>query len=299
MRHNDFRPISTGCFKRGFVFAALLFLWPAALGARPDVIQIKGSDTMVNLGQAWAEEFMNRHPEASIAVTGGGSGTGIAALINGTTTIAQSSRDMKPEEIAGAEKATGKPVKEFTVAMDALAVIVHPSNPVSELSIDQLSGIFTGRITNWKDVGGADKPILALSRERNSGTHVYFLEEVVRKGHAKGPEEFGANVLMMPSSQAIAQEVSRSQAAIGYLGLGYVTKTHKTIAVKKTPADSGVAPSIESAQAGAYPISRPLHIYTAGEPGGAVRQFIDFTLSPEGQEVVRVMDFVPLAKASE
>jgi phosphate transport system substrate-binding protein len=258
------------------------------------MIQIKGSDTMVNLGQAWAEEFMNKHPEVSIAVTGGGSGTGIAALINVTTTIAQSTRDMKPEEMAEVEKATGKPVKEFKVALDALAVIVHPSNPVSELSIDQLSGIFTGKITNWKEVGGQAAPILVLSRERNSGTHVYFLEEVLRKGNAKGPEEFASSVLMMPSSQAIAQEVARSRAAIGYLGLGYVMKDHLALAVKKGPNDSAVPPSVRAAQDASYPISRHLHLYVAGEPEGEAKQFIDFILSPEGQEIVALMDFVPL-----
>jgi phosphate transport system substrate-binding protein len=227
-------------------------------------------------------------------VTGGGSGTGIAALINGTTTIAQSSRDMKPDEKAAVEKATGKPVKEFKVGMDALAVIVHPTNPVSELSIDQLSDIFTEKITNWKEAGGLDEPMLVLSRERNSGTHVYFLEHVVRKGNAKGPEEFASSVLMMPSSQAIAQEVARSRAAIGYLGLGYVTKDHKPLAVKKSSSDPGTAPSVETAKNGTYPISRPLYIYTAGEPAGAVKDFIDFMTSPEGQEIVAVMDFVPL-----
>ena len=284
-----------GSMKKLF-FLISLILFPLALRAASDVIQIKGSDTMVNLGQAWAEEYMRQHPEVSIAVTGGGSGTGIAALINGTTNIAQSSRDMKPEEKEAVRKATGKEVKEFKVGMDALAVIVHPQNPISELSIDQLSGIFTGKITNWKEVGGPEETILVLSRERNSGTHVYFLEHVVRKGNAKGPEEFGSNVLMMPSSQAIAQEVSRSRSAIGYLGLGYVGKQDKPLAIKKSPADPGVKPSIETAQNGAYPISRLLYIYTAGEPEGEVKVLIDFAMSAEGQEIVRVMDFVPLNK---
>ena len=251
---------------------------------------------MVNLGQAWAEEFMNQHPEVSIAVTGGGSGTGIAALINGTATIAQSSREMKAEEKEAVQKAAGKPVKEFVVGMDALAVIIHPTHPVSELTIEQLSDIYKGKITNWKEVGGLDEPMLVLSRERNSGTHVCFLEHVVRKGNAKGPEEFASSVLMMPSSQAIAQEVARSRAAIGYLGLGYVTKDHKPLAVKKTPSDPGVLPSVETAQTGTYPISRLLYIYTAGEPAGVVKDFIDFILSPEGQEIVAAMDFVPLNK---
>jgi phosphate transport system substrate-binding protein len=283
---------------------AFLFLYggaktPKVSLAETDVIQIKGSDTMVNLGQAWAEEFMNRHPEASIAVTGGGSGTGIAALINGTTNIAQSSREMKPEEKEKVLRTTGEEVKEFVVGMDALAVISHPANPVSELSIDQLSDIFTSRITDWKDVGGLDEPMLVLSRERNSGTHVYFLEQVLRKGNEKGPEEFSASVLMMLSSQVIAQEVARSRAAIGYLGLGYVTKEHKTLAVRKTSGDRSVLPSVETAQNGTYPISRPLYLYTAGESEGTVKQFIDFILSPEGQEIVRLMDFVPLQEPAK
>ena len=251
---------------------------------------------MVNLGQAWAEEFMAEHPEVSIAVTGGGSGTGIAALVSGTTTLAQCSREMKPEEKEGVKKSTGKEVKEFKVAMDALAVIVNLANPVSELSMGQLSDIFTGKIKNWKEVGGSDEPILALSRDRNSGTHVYFLEHVLRRGNAKGPEEFSASCLMMPSSQAIVQEVVRSKAAIGYVGLGYVTKDQKTLAIKKTAADTVVKPSIETAQNGTYPISRMLYLYTAGELQGTVKSFLDFIFSTKGQEIVRTMDFVPLTK---
>lgn len=268
----------------------------AGAEALQGTLQIKGSDTMVNLGQAWAEEYMRRYPEVSIAVTGGGSGTGIAALINGTTNVAQSSRDMKAEEKAQVLKATGKEVKEFWVGIDALALVVHPENPISELSMEQLSDIFTGKVTRWKELGGPDQPILVLSRERNSGTHVYFLEEIVRKGNAKGPEEFASSVLMLPSSQAIVQEVSRSQTAIGYVGLGYVTEKHKALTVKKNPETPAFGPSVETAQNGTYPISRPLYIYTAGEPEGETKRLIDFILSPEGQEIVRLMDFVPLAK---
>ena len=285
MNKHLIRPIS--------LFISLLFI-PSLLHAESKVIQIKGSDTMVNLGQAWAEEYMSKNPKVSIAVTGGGSGTGIAALINGTTTLAESSREMKPEEREAVLKSHGKSVQEFIVGMDALAVIVHPSNPVSELSIDQLSDIFTGKITRWNQVGGADEPTLVLSRERNSGTHVYFLEEILRKGNAKGPEEFSASALMMPSSQAIAQEVARSRSAIGYLGLGYLAKDHQVIHVKKTAQDPGVTPSIETAQNKTYPISRPLYFFTAGELEGEVKRFIDFVQSAEGQEIVRQMDFVPL-----
>lgn len=279
---------------RGLKIFTVTFLFSGAAFAVSNVIQMKGSDTMVNLSQAWAEEFMKKNPNVSLAVTGGGSGTGIAALINGTTNIAQSSREMKPEEKAQVLKSRGKEAKEFLVAVDALAVIVNPLNPISELSIEQLSDIFTGKIKNWKKLGGSDAPILVLSRERNSGTHVYFLEHVLRKGNAKGPEEFASSVLMMPSSQAIVQEVARSQAAIGYVGLGYVTKDLKAIAVKKDPAASATLPSVETAQNKTYPISRPLFIYTAGEPGGDTRQYIEFVQSPAGQDIVRQMDFVPL-----
>ena len=289
------RKMHNRCYRGLKIFAAIFLLSGTAFAAS-NVIQIKGSDTMVNLGQAWAEEFMKKNPNVSIAVTGGGSGTGIAALINGTTHIAQSSRDMKPEEKAAVLKATGKEVKEFLVGIDALAVVVHPANPVSELSIDQLSDIFTGKITRWSQVGGMDEPILVLSRERNSGTHVYFLEHVLRKGNAKGPEEFASSVLMMPSSQAITQEVARSRSAIGYIGLGYVTKDLKPLAVKKSAAEPGVLPGVETAQKKIYPISRSLYIYTAGEPEKEVKPFIDFVQSPEGQEIVRAMDFVPLEK---
>src|SRR3990167_4848896 len=162
-----------GVLMKKLTFSLLLCFFASCFSApntfaKYDVIQIKGSDTMVNLGQAWAEEFMNRNPEGSIAVTGGGSGTGIAALINGATGIAQCSREMKPEEKEAGLKAAGKEVKEFVVGLDALAVIVNPVNPVSELSIDELSDIFTGKITNWSEVGGLDEPMLVLSRERNS-----------------------------------------------------------------------------------------------------------------------------------
>ncbi|OGW84938.1 MAG: hypothetical protein A3C35_05525 [Omnitrophica bacterium RIFCSPHIGHO2_02_FULL_46_11] len=256
-------------------------------------ITIKGSDTMVNLGQAWAEAFMEQNPSALIAVTGGGSGTGIAALINGTCDITQSSREMKKQELEMA-KQNGHEVQEFKVAIDALAVIVHPSNSVGQLTIDQLSDIFTAKITNWKEMGGADQPITVLSRERNSGTHVYFLEHVVRKGNEKGPEEFAPTVLMMSSSQAIAEEVAGSRGAIGYLGIGYVNDRHKKIAVSKSVEGPFVLPSVETALDKTYPIARPLLLYTVGKPQELIQAFLDFVLSNEGQAIVLDMQFVPL-----
>lgn len=258
-------------------------------------IQIKGSDTMVNLGQAWAEEFMAKNPDTSIAITGGGSGTGIAAIINGTCDIAQSSRAMKAQEMELA-KSRGREVQEIEVGMDALAVISHPSNPVNRLTVDQLSDIFTGKVTNWKEVGGNDQPILVLSRERNSGTHVYFLEHVVRKGNEKGPEEFAPPVLMLPSSQAIAEEVAQSPSAIGYVGLGYVGEREKKIVVAKTAEGPYVLPSVDTALDGSYPISRSLLMYTLKDTPSLVQAFVNFVLSDEGQEMVLEMDFVPLRK---
>ncbi len=261
--------------------------------AKEKMIQIKGSDTIVNLSQAWAEEFMTANPKVSLAVTGGGSGTGIAALINGTTDIATSSRKIKKKELDDAQKAGYYP-EEFKVAVDALAVIVNPANPVKELTIDQLSGIFTGQITNWNEVGGKNEKILVLSRERNSGTHMYFLEQVLRKGNEKGPEQFAPSVLMLPSSEAIINETSTSESAIGYDGLGYVTSKVKTIAVAKKSGDPFVPPSKETATNRTYPIWRFLYVYTGFKPKGETKAFIDFALSEKGQKIVEDMGFVPL-----
>jgi phosphate transport system substrate-binding protein len=190
-------------------------------------IQNKGSDTIVNIALAWAEAYRQVAPDVSIAVTGGGSGTGIAALINGTVDIANASRAMKDSEIEEARANGFEPV-EHVIAIDALAIILHPDNPVSQLTIDQLADIYTGRITNWQDVGGNDAPIVLLSRETNSGTHVYFLEEVVRKGE-ESSDIFAPQTLLMPSSVGITSELRRNPNAIGYDGLGYVDPEHEKI----------------------------------------------------------------------
>lgn len=275
------------CLSLVFPFSTLL------LAAKSDTLQIKGSDTMVNLGQAWAEEYMTLYPDRTVAVTGGGSGTGIAAIIAGTCDIAQSSRSMTSEEKA---KAGGQKVNETPVAYDGIAVIVHPSNPISQLTIEQISDIFTGKIKNWSGVGGEDKEILVTSRERNSGTHVFFLEHVLRKGHAKGPEEFGDFVLMMPSSQAIVEEVKNSDVAIGYVGLGYVNPEVKVLKVSQSLEGPFVQPSIETIHNKTYEVSRPLFFYTK-ENHPNVADFIQFVLSPDGQEIVKVLDFVPLEQS--
>jgi phosphate transport system substrate-binding protein len=235
------------------------------------------------------------NPVVCLAVRGGGSGTGIAALINGTTDIANASRKIKKKEIEDAQKAGYYP-EEFKVAIDALAVIVNPANPVKELTIDQLSGIFTGKITNWNEVGGKNEKILVLSRERNSGTHMYFLEQVLRKGNEKGPEQFAPSVLMLPSSEAIINETSTSESAIGYDGLGYVTPKVKTIAVAAKNGGPFVLPSKETATDHTYPIWRFLYMYTGFKPRGETKAFIDFALNEKGQKIVDEMGFVPLSE---
>lgn len=256
-------------------------------------LQIKGSDTMVNLGQAWAEEFMKADPSVSVAVTGGGSGTGIAALLSGTCDIAELSRELKPEEIAMA-KGKGFEPRQVTVALDGLAVVVHPANPISRLTMDQLAAIFSGAVTNWKEIGGADQPIVVLSREVNSGTHVYFKEHVLRRGERDSRVEFAANALMLPSSQAIADEVAQNPGAIGYFGMGYISAREKALAVAKDSASPFVAPTIENVVSQAYPISRPLLMVTRGAPQGLAARFLDFILSPAGQAIVAKIDFVPV-----
>jgi len=256
-------------------------------------IQIKGSDTMVNLGQAWAEEFSKANPGVNAAVTGGGSGTGIAAMIAGTTDIAISSRTMKEKEINKAKQNGIEPF-EIRAALDGLAVVAHPSNPVSQLTIDQLADIFTGKIKNWKEVGGNNLQIVILSREINSGTHVYFKEHVLRKGDEKSVEEFSPMALLMSSSQAIAEEVSQNPNAIGYYGMGYISQKQKVISVAKDANSPYIGPVMENVQDNSYPISRPLLLYTKGQPQGIVKAFVDFALSAEGQEIVKKTDFVPV-----
>lgn len=268
----------------------------ASTGSSGRAIQNKGSDTLVNLALAWAERYRVLYPDISIAVTGGGSGTGIAALINNTVDIANASRQMKEEEIAAAE-ANGITPIEYTVAIDALAIIVNPANPISQLTIDQLADIYTGRITNWKELGGNDEPIVLLSRETNSGTHVYFLEEVVRKGDSDNKDIFAPQTLLMPSSVGITSELRRNPNAIGYDGFGYVDPAHEKLVAIAVDADSPyIMPSVETGADGSYPIARGLFMYTAGEPTGAIRDYLDWILGPEGQTIVAELGFVPLPK---
>ncbi len=256
-------------------------------------IQNKGSDTIVNLALAWAERYQVVRPDVRIAVTGGGSGTGIAALINGTVDIANASRSMKPEELAAARENGIDPV-ESVIARDAIAIVVHPSNPVDTLTLRQLSDIFSGKVDNWQQVGGEDRPIVRLSRETNSGTHVYFLGEVVRLGRKDDDTLFARDTLLLPSSEGIGTEARQNPNAIGYDGLGYVTEEMKTVAVGYAPEGPYWQPSAASVNAEEYPIARNLYMYTAGEPQGHIKAYLDWIRTPEAQEIVFELGFVPI-----
>jgi phosphate transport system substrate-binding protein len=284
---------------RGSLISLFLFLLIGCSPAGPTepavttTVTNVGSDTMVNLALAWAEAYHALQPEVSISVTGGGSGTGIAALINGSTDIANASRQMAPEELAQAQERGIDPV-EHTMAMDAIAVVVDPQNPVDGLTIPQLADIFTGRITNWREVGGQDRPIVLASRESNSGTYLYFLEKVVRQDNPDSQALFSPEALLLPSSEIIGLEVATNPNAIGYDGLGYVTPRQKTLEVAVDEAGPFVAPSIETVRDGTYPIARPLYMYTRGQPSGAIKEYLDWILSEDGQRIVAELGFVPL-----
>jgi len=278
-----------------FTLAMFVFTVSAFAGKNSNSIQIKGSDTMVNLGQAWAEKYMEENPGDFVAVTGGGSGTGLSSLISGTCDIAMSSRNIKDKEIALAKQKGINPY-EIKVALDGLAVVVNPANPVSKLTLGQLAGIFIGKTSNWKEVGGKDQKIVILSREVNSGTHVYFKEHVLRKGNANGKEEFAPGALLLSSSQAIADEVAGNPSAIGYYGMGYISSKQKHIDVARDDKSEYINPNIENVISGKYPISRPLFLYTNNQPQGLIKKFVDYTLSKEGQDIVVKTDFVPIKK---
>jgi phosphate transport system substrate-binding protein len=236
-------------------------------------------------------EYHGEYPEVNISVTGGGSGTGIASLANGTLDIANASREIKPEEIEEIEARGIEPV-EFTVARDAIAVIINLDNPVEKLTLEQISAIYKGEISNWTEVGGDDRPIVRLSRETNSGTHVYFLENVIRLGDKEDRSLFSTNTLLLPSSEGITAEVRDNPNAIGYDGLGYVTPEVKVVAV--SAGDEYVYPSIETVNALTYPIARDLYMYTAGEPAGTVEVYMQWIFMEDAQAIVKELGFVPV-----
>jgi phosphate transport system substrate-binding protein len=264
-------------------------------GSPAKYIENKGSDTIVNLALAWAEKYQSDYPDVRISVTGGGSGTGIAALVNGTVDIANASRKIKDEEVAEAQSNGIEPV-EHIIARDAIAVIVNPNNPVSQLTLQQISDIYSGKYTNWTEVGGEDRPIVRLSRETNSGTHVYFLETVLRLGSKEDKTLFSMDTLLLPSSEGIISEVRDNPNAIGYDGLGYVPKDLKKIAIAKKAGEPYVLPSIATVNDKSYAIARDLYMYTNGEPTGIVKEYLDWILSDEAQQIVADLGFVPVLK---
>lgn len=250
-------------------------------------ISLKGSDTVLPLAQAESEEFMIENSGKSVTVTGGGSGVGITALIDGEVDIATASREMKAEEIEAAKTNGINPV-ETTIAYDGISVVVNPANPVTELTFDQLRGIYNGTISNWKDVGGEDKEIVVISRDSSSGTYEYFKEEVLQE------DEYRADALTQPATGGIVGEVSQNVNAIGYIGVAYLDDS-----VKALNLDSGngsEAPTSENILSGAYPLSRALYFYTNGEPAGLTKEFTDFVLSEKGQSLVSEVGYIPLKK---
>jgi len=257
-------------------------------GSEQRLITIKGSDTMVHLASNWAGTFMKQNPAIEVSVTGGGSGTGIAALLNGTTDICAASRKIKNKELQLALQKNIHP-HETAVAKDGIAVVVHPDNPVGQLTLQQLSKIFTDKSLRWSDMGGPDEEILVLSRESSSGTYVFFQEMVLKK------QDYMQDAKLMPATSAIIQSVSTDKSAIGYVGLGYALAAKdkvKIISVKADDNSPAVMPSDQTVKTGQYPIARPLFLYLNGEPQGTVKEFMDFCLSAAGQAVVTDTGYV-------
>ncbi len=259
-------------------------------------ITVKGSDTMVVLAQRWAEEYMKTNADARIQVTGGGSGTGIAALINGTTDIANSSREIKPGEIMQAQNETGQIPFHFKVAMDALSVVTNSANSIEELALKQILGIYTGQINNWSEVGGNNAPIIRYCRESNSGTYVFFKENVLKN------MDYAADCQTMPGTSAVAEAVSRDPNGIGYGGVSYfLTRPDtKILSIKKDENTSAVNPvkngkiDFSVVYSGEYPIARYLNCYTLGNPTGEIKEYLEWTLGPQGQSIAEEVGYIPL-----
>lgn len=284
----------------GALIACVLLL-PAACsrskGPGKTMIQDTGSDTMVNLAQAWAEEYARVDPAVSVEVSGGGSGTGIAALSSGTVEIANCSRRFEPGEVEQAKKNTGKDPHEIMVGYDALAVYVAKNNPLNEITLDQLGEIYAegGKITRWLQLGvtmpsGSDE-IIRVSRQSNSGTYFYFREAVLGKGR-----DFRLGSRDMQGSKDVVELVANTPSAIGYSGMGYATPEVKELRVARKAGDPAYAPNVENTLNHTYPIARPLFMYTLGEPSGEVKKYIDWVLSPAGQKIVAQSGYVPLPK---
>lgn len=254
-------------------------------GEVTESILVKGSDTVLPLMQAEAETFMIENINRSITVIGGGSGVGIAALIDGNVDIAMASRSMKGSEIENANERGIDPI-EHTICWDGIAVVVNPENPIFTLSLSQIQGIYNGSISNWKDVGGEDRTIAVISRDSSSGTYEYFKDNVLMK------EDYRPDTLIQSATGAIVMEISQNRNAIGYIGIAYLDESVKSIDLK---TDSGsISPSAENVKNKAYPLARPLYVYTDGQPTGPAKEFIDFILSPAGQEIVSEVGYITI-----
>jgi phosphate transport system substrate-binding protein len=252
----------------------------------PKKITVKGSDTMVILAQKWAEVYMKAHPGAVIQVTGGGSGTGISALINGATDICNSSRPMKRTEMDKLKERYSSMGVEIPCAKDGVTIFLHESNPVKELSVKQLSDIFAGRTTNWKAVGGPDQPIKLYGRENSSGTYVFFKDQVVKTDYASSCQT-------LPGTAAVVNAVSKDKNGIGYGGAAYAAGV-KHCAVKKDDKSQAYTADAETIKKNLYPITRYLYMYTANRPTGEMKTYIDWILSPEGQKLVASVGYFPV-----
>jgi phosphate transport system substrate-binding protein len=263
--------------------AAALVLAP---GLAQAAVTVKGSDTLVILSQRWAEEYMKKNAGKKVQVTGGGSGTGIAALINGTTDVANSSRSIKGEESAKVKEKHGVEAVETVVAKDGVAIYVNEANGVAELTVEQIKKIYMGDVTNWKEVGGADAPIILYSRENSSGTYVFVKEHVLKNG------DFASSAQTLPGTAAVVNAVSKDKNGIGYGGAAYAKGIKE---VRVTGADGkGYTPNKENVQSGKYALSRPLFNYTRGAPTGEAKDFIDYCLSPAGQALATEVGYYPV-----
>ncbi len=273
---------------------------PHASAQGRTVVQNIGSDTMVNLAQAWAEEYAMVDPAVSVEVSGGGSGTGIAALINGTADIANSSRRIDAGEVAKVKAANGQDPKMHIVGYDALAIFVHRASPLNEITIGQLAAIYSekGAVRSWSDLevqvpGCRDNQMILVSRQSNSGTYHYFREAILGKG-----ADFKLGTLDLHGSKDVVELVSRTPCAIGYSGMGYATPHIKMLRVARKPGEPAFMPSVETTQLGKYPISRPLYMYTRGEPSAAVKKYLDWINTADGQQIILDSGYVPLAKGA-
>lgn len=286
------------------VLMACVFFLGASMpqdGRASELVTMKGSDTMVIVAQRWAEEYMKKHPDATIQVTGGGSGTGIAAVINGTTDLANASRPIKPEEIEAARRLGHEP-KEVKVAMDALGIVVHKDNPVERLSLRQLMGIYTGHVSNWKELGGKDLPIMRYSRESNSGTYLFFKEHVLKD------MDFASDCQNLPGTAAVADAVGKDPKGIGYGGIAYFDRPNlKMLKVSKADNQRAIDPidrsdlkrtkvNYDVVWSGEYPLARPLFVYSLRE-SAEIKRFLEWILGEEGQKIAVELGYIPLNKA--